>query len=131
MGIEECLFCSTASANFEENLKHMSIAHSFFIPDLEFCVDVQGLITYLGIIYFTFVVFIRFDNALLFAGEKVGVGNVCLWCNERGKSFHTLDAVQKHMRDKGHCKMLHDGEAMLEYSEYFDYRLRLLHIVVF
>lgn len=53
-----------------------------------------------------------------FAGKKVGVGIMCLWCRYRG---NTLDAVQKHMRDKGHCKMFHDDEAMLEYSEYFDY----------
>lgn len=50
------------------------------------------------------------------------MGFVCLWCNERGRAFQSLDAVQKHMRDKGHCKMLHEGEAMLEYSDFYDYR---------
>lgn len=25
------------------------------------------------------------------------------------------------MLDKGHCKMLHEGEALLEYSEFYDY----------
>lgn len=31
-----------------KNLKHMSEAHSFFIPDVEFCTDVKGLLLYLG-----------------------------------------------------------------------------------
>ena len=41
---------------------------------------------------------------------QVGEGFVCLWCNERGKHFTSTEAVQKHMRDKGHTKMLHEGE---------------------
>ena len=59
---------------------------------------------------------------MLFPGEKVGEGNVCLWCNEKGKTFYSTQAVQKHMRDKGHCKMLHEGDALFEYSDYYDYR---------
>jgi len=98
---KDCLFCSHSSADFQENLSHMSVKHGFFIPDVEYCTDVEGLLTYLG--------------------AKVGMGFVCLWCNERGRSFQTLDAVQKHMRDKGHCKVLHEGEAMLEYSDFYDY----------
>lgn len=53
---------------------------------------------------------------------KVGEGHVCLWCNEKGKSFYTTDAVQKHMKSKGHCKMLHEGDALFEYSDFYDYR---------
>jgi len=26
------------------------------------------------------------------------------------------------MVDKGHCKLLHEGDAFLEYAEFFDYR---------
>ena len=37
-----CLFCSTASSSVEENLKHMSTSHSFFVPDLEYLVDAEG-----------------------------------------------------------------------------------------
>lgn len=25
------------------------------------------------------------------------------------------------MRDKGHCKMIHDGDAAFEYSDFYDY----------
>ncbi|KAL4222432.1 hypothetical protein ACF0H5_018471 [Mactra antiquata] len=102
LGIEECLFCSTISQSLEDNIKHMTEKHSFFLPDAEYISDLEGLITYLG--------------------QKVGIGNVCLWCNEKGKSFHTTQAVQKHMLDKGHCKILHDGDVVLEYADFYDYR---------
>ena len=58
----------------------------------------------------------------MFAGEKVGEGHICLWCNEKGKAFYTLKSVQQHMMDKGHCKMFFDGDAVLEYSDFYDYR---------
>lgn len=32
-----------------------------------------------------------------------------------------MDAVRKHMGDKGHCKMLHEGIALAEYAEFYDY----------
>ena len=37
-----CLFCSAPSSTVENNLKHMSSEHSFFVPDLEYLVDVEG-----------------------------------------------------------------------------------------
>lgn len=43
-----CLFCSHHSGNFYKNLEHMTISHSFFIPDIEYCTDVEGLLRYLG-----------------------------------------------------------------------------------
>ena len=48
LGIEECLFCSFISESLEANVKHMVDTHSFFIPDLEYLSDLEGLITYLG-----------------------------------------------------------------------------------
>ncbi|XP_011211994.2 zinc finger protein 622 [Bactrocera dorsalis] len=98
---KDCLFCTHVSEDMVENLKHMSVAHSFFIPDAEFCTDLEGLLYYLG--------------------EKVANYFICLWCNDRGKTFYTLDAVRKHMLDKGHCQMLHEGVALAEYADYYDY----------
>ena len=99
---QTCLFCNTKQSSLDENVKHMSIAHSFFIPDAEYLCDLEGLITYLG--------------------EKVGLGKRCLWCCDTGKSFRHVSAVQRHMLDKGHCKMRHEaGENLLEYAEYYDY----------
>lgn len=102
LGLEECFFCSNIASSVMENVEHMSKTHSFFLPEAEYLIDLEGLITHLG--------------------EKVGVGHMCLWCNERSKMFYTVDAVRKHMRDKGHCKLMFDGEAALEYADFYDYR---------
>ena len=32
-----------------------------------------------------------------------------------------MSDVQRHMVDKGHCKMLHEAETLLEYDEWYDY----------
>jgi len=102
LGEEECLFCSFVSTSINNNVHHMTKKHSFFIPDIEYLVDLEGLIVYLG--------------------QKVGEGRLCLWCNEKGRMFHTTRGVQQHMLDKGHCKMLHDGDAVFEYADFYDYR---------
>ncbi|KAJ8912267.1 hypothetical protein NQ315_008858 [Exocentrus adspersus] len=46
---------------------------------------------------------------------------MCLWCNEKGKTFHSADAARQHMVDKGHCKMIHEGIALAEYADFYDY----------
>ncbi|XP_045455421.1 zinc finger protein 622 isoform X3 [Melitaea cinxia] len=97
----DCLFCGHHSKNMVKNLKHMSEAHSFFIPDVEYCSDVKGLLLYLG--------------------EKISQGFMCLWCNEAGRTFYSMEAARAHMIDKGHCKMLHEGLALAEYADYYDY----------
>ena len=99
--VTDCLFCPHHSVSLEENLKHMTRSHSFFIPDLEYVVDLKGLVTYLC--------------------EKVGMGNMCLYCNNKGKSFFSLEAVQSHMVDKGHTKMNYEGDAVLEYADFYDF----------
>jgi pre-60S factor REI1 len=81
-----CIFCDHHSKNLVKNLKHMSIAHSFFIPDAEFCCDVEGLLSYLA--------------------EKVCRDFICLWCNEKGRTFYSIQGVRQHMIEKGHTKMV-------------------------
>lgn len=100
--VTECLFCSHHSRSLLKNVAHMTKVHSFFIPDIEYLQDLQGLFSYLG--------------------EKVGVGKICLWCNERGKSFYTTESVQAHMVDKSHCRLLTDGDAALEFADFYDFR---------
>jgi hypothetical protein len=68
------------------NLEYMASKFGFFVPYLEHVEDLPALLEY--------------------AGQKVSVGNVCLWCN---KAFHSLEGVQKHMVDKGHCKICLEG----------------------
>jgi pre-60S factor REI1 len=98
----DCLFCSNVAGSLPDNLTHMSTIHSFFIPDAEYLIDIAGLVAYLG--------------------EKVAVGNVCLYCNETSREFKTLDAVRKHMADKSHCKIAYDSEDdRLELSDFYDF----------
>lgn len=81
----------------------MTKMHGFFIPDLEYLVDIEGLIRYLG--------------------EKVSVGNICLHCNGKGRQIKSLEAVRKHMVDKGHCKIPYDTESeMMEIVDFYDFR---------
>ncbi|XP_050015847.1 cytoplasmic 60S subunit biogenesis factor ZNF622-like [Alexandromys fortis] len=100
--VTDCLFCSHHSSSLMKNVAHMTKIHSFFIPDIEYLSDLKGLVKYLG--------------------EKVGVGKICLWCNERGKSFYSTEAVQAHMNDKSHCKLFADGDAALEFADFYDFR---------
>lgn len=100
--VTNCLFCSHHSSSLMKNVAHMTKVHSFFIPDIEYLVDLRGLIQYLG--------------------EKVGVGKICLWCNEKGKSFYATEAVQAHMNDKSHCKLFTEGDAALEFADFYDFR---------
>ncbi|KAK0212990.1 C2H2 type zinc-finger-domain-containing protein [Desarmillaria ectypa] len=98
----QCLFCPEEADSLENNLTHMSSAHSFFIPDADYLVDLPGLIDYLG--------------------EKIAIGNVCIYCNGKGREFRALEAVRKHMQDKAHCKIAYDAEAdRLELSDYYDF----------
>ncbi|OMH80393.1 Cytoplasmic 60S subunit biogenesis factor [Zancudomyces culisetae] len=107
--LEDCLFCDVrSSGGLEKNMEHMRSEHSFFIPDIEYLVDLEGLIEYLG--------------------EKITVANVCLYCNgnsNRGKgggSKRSLEAVRKHMDDMGHCKIAYDEEVdIMEVSDFYDF----------
>ena len=56
----------------------MSEKHSFFLPDLEYLIDLEGLLKYLG--------------------AKIGQGHLCIWCDEKKTAFQSLDAVRKHMQ---------------------------------
>ncbi|KAI8888315.1 hypothetical protein K501DRAFT_320903 [Backusella circina FSU 941] len=83
-----CLFCQHPSDDFHDNLEHMKKAHGFFLPDIEYLTDSEGLITYLS--------------------EKINVDHLCLYCNGRGKQWQTATAARAHMVDRGHCKMAYD-----------------------
>ena len=99
----QCLFCSaSASKSIDENVSHMAAAHSFFIPDLEYLTDLSGLLSFLG--------------------ERIAVDNTCIFCLKKSREFRTLDAVRKHMLDKGHCKIAYDTESeRLAVSDFYDF----------
>ncbi|KAF8325203.1 C2H2 type zinc-finger-domain-containing protein [Cantharellus anzutake] len=103
IGLTSCIFCTAPKfPSLEANLQHMSFVHGLFIPDAEYLVDLPGLITYLG--------------------EKVAVGNVCLYCNSKGREFRSIESVREHMNVKGHCKVAYDKrEDQLELSDFYDF----------
>jgi pre-60S factor REI1 len=93
----QCLFCNSESPSLDSNLTHMSHAHGFFIPDAEFLIDVESLLSYLFVI--------------------ISVFHECLFC---GSSKGTKVGVQDHMRGKGHCKVdFEDDEHQLK--EFYDF----------
>lgn len=100
----DCLFCPKRSRTIEESLKHMTSVHSFFIPDRELLVDLPGLLAYLG--------------------EKVLVGNICLYCPGGGKEFGDVESARNHMVDKGHCKIAFEtDEDRAELADFFNFEV--------
>ncbi|KAI8878843.1 hypothetical protein K501DRAFT_227703 [Backusella circina FSU 941] len=98
----DCLFCTHTSESFEDNMQHMTTTHSLFIPDLEYLVDLRGLVRYLG--------------------EKISVGNECIFCNGKGRGMRSIDAVRKHMTDKGHCKIAYEeDDDAAELVDFYDF----------
>ncbi|SNX82096.1 related to REI1 - cytoplasmic pre-60S factor [Melanopsichium pennsylvanicum] len=99
----ECIFCAkTGFIALSDTLAHMSKVHGFFIPDREYLMDLPGLVGYLA--------------------DKVAIGNICLYCNGRGKGFHNAESVRNHMLDKFHCKIAYsDQEDQLELGDFYDF----------
>ena len=95
----QCLFDNHISSSPESNLKYMTEKYSFFLPDADYCNDLEGLLGY--------------------CNEKVRIGNVCLYCQ---KMFGSAEAVLGHMRDKSHCKLAYeDGVDLDEFDVFYDY----------
>jgi len=94
----QCLFCNLDSPTLSANIDHMSSLHGLFIPSLDQLSDKESFIAYLAIIIFDY--------------------NECLYCGlEKG----TVDSVQSHMRDKGHCMIKMDAESeLLDFWELSD-----------
>jgi len=94
----ECLFCDFKGETLEEKMEHMTIEHTFFIPDIEYLVDLKGFMNYLA--------------------EKIAIGNTCIYCK---KAFNTLEATRKHILDKGHQKIKYEEGPDLEISDFYDF----------
>ncbi|KAI2601964.1 c2h2 finger domain-containing protein [Hypoxylon sp. NC1633] len=93
----QCLFCNIINADFDANLDHMSNGHGLFIPERQgLVVDLETLVG-----YFHFVIFAYRE---------------CLYC---GSQKTSREAVQSHMRDKGHCKFDISNEDS-EYRDFYD-----------
>lgn len=99
LGFLQCPFCTHPEfESAEETAEHMSDEHGFFIPDIEYLVDLKGLIAYIG--------------------DKVGVGHCCLYCH---KMFDSMQAARDHMSDVGHQKMVYNDDEDEEAGEFDDF----------
>ena len=78
-----CIFCNRFSETLQENLKHMSEFHGFFIPDIDLAKDIEGFLTHLQ--------------------KKVREFMLCIYCKNSYHNFKSVQAVQQHMIDKQHC----------------------------
>ncbi|KAK7203069.1 C2H2 type zinc-finger-domain-containing protein [Myxozyma melibiosi] len=98
--VTACIFCSAANfADVNANVNHMRKDHGFYIPEQDYLVDLEGLITYLS--------------------EKVSIGNACLYCAFIGRN---LNSVRDHMIAKRHCTIPYDTEDdRMELSDFYDF----------
>jgi len=85
-----CLFCPSSSPTLTTNLDHMSTQHSLFVPAPSQFYSLKSFLSYLAVLVYEY--------------------HECLYC---GQEKGSLDAVQTHMRDKGHC--------MIEMAELIDF----------
>ncbi|KAH7399650.1 C2H2 type zinc-finger-domain-containing protein [Pyrenochaeta sp. MPI-SDFR-AT-0127] len=94
----QCLFCNLDSLTLNANVDHMSSLHGLFIPSPDQLSDMESFLGYLATIIFEY--------------------NECLYCGlEKG----TVDGVQTHMRDKGHCMIKMNAESeLLDFWELSD-----------
>lgn len=95
VSVTRCFFCGQPSETMELNVMHMRKYHQFYIPMENRCKDVEGLLAY--------------------ASRKVN-GLMCLVCNERTRSFPSLDALRDHMREVDHEKIVLGPE----YEEFYE-----------
>lgn len=94
-----CFITGKEFATVEENAEHLWKTYGLFIPEKDYLVDLNGLMTYFG--------------------EKVGLGNMCLYCAFEGRS---LESIRAHMISKSHVKIPYESiEDKLEISEYYDF----------
>lgn len=98
--LKRCLFCNYESPTLDLNVTHMERIHNMFIPERQYLVDLEGLITSLW--------------------EKINILQECLTC---GKLKPTVFGLQTHMRDKSHCSIpFHTENEQLEIGEFYDFR---------
>ncbi|KAG5472821.1 hypothetical protein LSCM4_02145 [Leishmania orientalis] len=93
-----CMFCGFLSADVKSNLHHMECVHNFSIPLAAHCIDQAALLAYLA--------------------RKIN-GLMCIVCNERTRSFCSLEALRDHMRESNHERLILNPE----YQEFYNVTL--------
>ena len=93
------MFCNYDSPTFKLSVMHMSKFHGLFIPEQPYLVDPEGLIRYLC--------------------GKITQLYECLYCH---KMKGSVQGIQTHMRDKGHCMIAFESEEeMVEVGQFYDF----------
>ena len=96
----QSLFDRHLSASVEANVERMYRKYGFFVPDREFCSDLEGLVGYLH--------------------EKIKLGHMCIYCH---RVFTTWQGCQKHMISKQHSKIRYEAGIDLEdLSVFYDFK---------
>jgi pre-60S factor REI1 len=91
---EKCIICTQNNKSFDDNVQHMKTAHSLRIPyENHLSVDLETLIWYLHFVINTY--------------------RECIYCGTRSR---TVQGIQQHMVDKGHCRVEMSDE-MLEFYD--------------
>ena len=97
--MNRCMFCNYDSPTFKLSVMHMSKFHRLFIPEQPYLVDLEGLIRYLY--------------------GKINQFYECLYCH---KMKDSIQGIQTHMRDKGHCMIAFESEEeMVEVGQFYDF----------
>ncbi|ELP90107.1 hypothetical protein EIN_405210 [Entamoeba invadens IP1] len=94
---EDCIFCQEKCESVEQVLSHMYEQHSFFLTNPEYITDMTGLLMKLQ--------------------SLVCQDRMCLWCY-KDTELSSYKDIQKHMKDKSHCKY-HDEDEFYEKYYYF------------
>jgi pre-60S factor REI1 len=103
--LNRSLFDNHMSSSMAENLEYMWKTYGFYLPDSKYLKDPEGLLRYLG--------------------AKLQYGKLPLYesgLNPEARRLKSLHGVQRHMVDRGRCKILYDGNEE-EYEDYYDYSL--------
>ncbi|KAK4532892.1 hypothetical protein CCYA_CCYA14G3749 [Cyanidiococcus yangmingshanensis] len=132
LDVNECLFCVEAVSMKDDaqhherheallaNLRHMAREHSFFVPYIEHCCDLEGLLCYLG-------TKVGLGFCCIYGGSQVSLGSApdgaTQHADRRAETFNSLQACRNHMRDTGHCKLpdFDSEEVWNEYQEFYSF----------
>jgi len=97
--LKRCLFCNYDSPTFKLSVNHMTKYHGMFVPEQDYLVDLEGLVTWLH--------------------GKIFEDNECLYCH---KLKGSPEGIQTHMRDKGHCMIAFESEGdMIDVGQFYDF----------
>lgn len=101
----QSLFDNHVSGSMEDNLEYMWKTYGFYLPDSKYLRDPEGLLQYLG--------------------AKMRYGHLPLYesgLNPEARRLKSLHGVQRHMVDRGKCKILYENNED-EYEDYYDYSM--------